>query len=47
MSKSELDNLVRIKKLKIEPGSRAGFDGMMSSARRRLVDAQNKSLDPD
>jgi hypothetical protein len=47
MSKKELENLVTIRKLKIEPGSRAEFEGMVSSARRRLVDAQNQSLDPD
>jgi len=43
----ELDNLVRISRLKAEPASRSEFAGMVSSARRRLVDAQNKSLDPD
>ena len=47
MSKEELDNLVRINRLKAEPASRSEFAGMVSSARRRLVDAQNKSLDPD
>ena len=41
------DNLVRIKKLKVEPASRAEFDGMVGSARTRLKDAQNESLDPD
>src|SRR6266436_9674706 len=43
----ELDNLVRISRLKAEPASRSEFAGMVDSARRRLVDAQNKSLDPD
>lgn len=47
MSKVELDNLVKINKLKSETGSRAEFDGMVSSARTRLKDAQNASLDPD
>jgi hypothetical protein len=47
MSKAELDNLVRIGKLKLEPASRVEFDGMVSSARTRLLDAQNESLDPD
>ena len=47
MSKEELDNLVRINRLKAEPGSRSEFAGMVNSARRRLVDAQNESLDPD
>lgn len=32
MSKAELDNLVGIGKLKLEPASRAEFDGMVSSA---------------
>src|SRR5713226_335804 len=47
MSKEELDNLVKNNRLKAEPGTRSEFAGMVSSARRRLVDAQNKSLDPD
>jgi hypothetical protein len=47
MSKEELDNLVRINRLKAEPVSRSEFVGMVKSARSRLVDAQNKSLDPD
>jgi hypothetical protein len=47
MSKEELDNLVRIGRLKAEPGTRSEFAGMVKSARTRLVDAQNESLDPD
>src|SRR3979411_1997677 len=47
MSKEELDNLVRINRLKAEPGSRSEFAGMVKSARTRLADAQNESLDPD
>jgi hypothetical protein len=47
MSKEELDNLVRINRLKTEAASRREFAGMVSSARTRLVDAQNESLDPD
>jgi hypothetical protein len=47
MSKEQLDNLVKIKKLKVEPGSRAEFDGMVDSARRHLTDAQNEGLHPD
>jgi hypothetical protein len=46
MSKEQLDNLVKIKKLKVEPGSRAEFNGMVGSARRRLTDAQNESSTP-
>jgi hypothetical protein len=47
MSQQELDNLVRIGRLKAETASRNEFVGMVSSARTRLVDAQNGSLDPD
>jgi hypothetical protein len=47
MSKPELDNLVRIHKLKLEPGRRAEFEGMMRSAGTRLSDAQNESIDTD
>jgi hypothetical protein len=47
MSKQELDNLVGINKLKREPASLAEFDGMLRSARTRLVDAQNESIDAD
>jgi hypothetical protein len=47
MSKAELDNLVRINRLKVEPGSRKEFTGMLKSARTRLLDAQNEDLDPD
>ena len=47
MSKQELDNLVRINRLKAEPASRREFAGMVKSARTRLADAQNESLDPD
>jgi hypothetical protein len=43
----ELDNLVRINRLKAEPVSRGEFTGMLRSARIRLADAQNQSLDPD
>jgi hypothetical protein len=47
MGKQELDNLVRTGALKHEPASRTEFDGMVKSARRGLVDAQNESIDPD
>jgi len=47
VSREELENLVRINRLKAEPGSRGEFAGMLKSARTRLADAQNKSLDPD
>ena len=47
MSKPELDNLVRIGKLKLEPPRRTEFEGMVRSARARLTDAQNQSIDTD
>jgi len=47
MSKEELDNLVRINRLKAEAVSRIEFIGMVQSARTRLADSQNESLDPD
>ncbi len=47
MSNDALDNLVKIRRLKVEPASLAEFGGMVSSARKRLKDAQNESLDPD
>ena len=47
MSKIELDNLVRIGKLKTEPASRAEFDGMLDAARRRLADAQKENIAVD
>ena len=47
MSKKELDNLVKIGKLKAEAASQNEFAGMLESARTRLTDAQNQSLDPD
>lgn len=47
MSVQELDNLVKIGKLKAEPGTRAEFDGFVSSAKNRLADARNKNLSSD
>jgi hypothetical protein len=47
VSKQELDNLVRISRLKAELASASEFAGMVKSARTRLADAQNESLDPD
>ncbi|HVQ71090.1 MAG TPA: hypothetical protein VMT08_26655 [Bradyrhizobium sp.] len=47
MSKKELENLVTIGQLKIEPASRTEYAGMVESARKRLVDAQNEGLDKD
>ena len=47
MTKRELDNLVKIGQLKSEPGTRAEFDGMVASAKKRLADARNESLAPE
>jgi hypothetical protein len=47
MSKQELDNLVKIKRLHAEPPSKDEFVGMVESAKKKLVDAQNEGLDPD
>ena len=44
MSNNELENLVKIDKLKAEAGTRAEFDGLVGSARKRLADARNDSL---
>jgi hypothetical protein len=47
MGKQELDNLVKIGRLKIESPTRSEYSGMVISARKRLIDAQNEDLDPD
>ncbi len=47
MSKSELENLVRINQLKREPPTRAEFGGMVKGAKMRLADAQNEDLSPE
>jgi len=47
MGHQELDNLVKIEKLKVEAPSRQEFDGMIKSARRGLADAQNESIETD
>jgi hypothetical protein len=47
MAKPELDNLVKIERLKAEPPLRKEYDGMLKSALRGLADAQNESIDPD
>ena len=40
MTLENLDNLVKIKKLKKEPPDQNEFDGMVNSAKRRLLDAE-------
>jgi hypothetical protein len=47
MGKHELDNLVKIQRLKAESPARSEYTGMVVSARKRLVDAQREDLDPD
>ncbi len=44
MSEDALENLVRIDKLKVEPPSRAEFEGLLRSGRSRLRDAGNSTL---
>jgi len=44
MSKQELENLAKTGQIKAEPGTRAEFDGLVDSARKRLADARNESL---
>ena len=44
MSVTELDNLVKIGRLKAEPGAQEEFDGLVASGKNRLVDARNKKL---
>jgi hypothetical protein len=47
MSIQELENLVKIGKLKVEPGTRAELDGFVKSGKNRLADAQNEDLSSD
>lgn len=44
MTSAELDNLVRIGKLKREPPSARELQGLLASARERLADADNAAL---
>lgn len=43
----ELDNLVRIQKLKAEASTQSEFDGLVKSGLVRLKDAQQSSLSPE
>ncbi len=47
MAKPELDNLVKINRLKAELPLRKEYDGMLKSAQRGLADAQNESIETD
>lgn len=44
MNSPNLDNLVKIGKLKAEPFEQREFDGLVNSGRVRLKDARNESL---
>lgn len=44
MPLKNLDNLVKVRSLKAEPGAQKEFDGLLNSARLRLKDAQIKGL---
>jgi hypothetical protein len=44
MSLKNLDNLVKARSLKAEPGAQREFDGLLKSAKARLADAQNEAL---
>lgn len=44
MTKNELENLARIRKLKPERSSQDEINGLMRSGRRRLQDAANETL---
>jgi hypothetical protein len=45
--KESLLNLQKIGKLKAEPPDKAEFQGLISSAKRKLPDAENTALSPD
>ena len=47
MTLENLDNLVKIKQLKKELPDQKEFDGMLSSAKRRLQDSQVEALSED
>lgn len=44
MTLKNLENLVKIKKLKLEPPDQVEFDGMVFSAKRRLQDAKIEAV---
>ena len=47
MTSSEFQNLVKIRKLKEEPGSQMEFDSLVLSGKRRLEDSTNPMLSFD
>lgn len=44
MTLENLDNLVKINQLKVEPPDQNEFDGMVNSAKRRLLDAEVEAV---
>ena len=44
MTLKNLDNLVKVKQLKAEPPDQHEFNGLLSSAKRRLLDSQVEGL---
>ncbi|MCB1864649.1 MAG: hypothetical protein KDG50_04420 [Chromatiales bacterium] len=44
MTSTKLDNLVKTRQLKSEPGDQREFDGLVRSAKARLADARNPAL---
>jgi hypothetical protein len=47
MGLRELDNLVRTRRLKVEPAGPSEFEGLVRSGLARLKDAQGRSLSPE
>lgn len=47
MGRPELENLVRVRQLKAEPGTQSEFDGLTRSGEVRLRDAANLTLSPE
>jgi hypothetical protein len=47
MSDQELENLVKIRKLKVEAYARKEFEGYLKSGKNRLADAHNAALSDD
>ena len=44
MTSPQLNNLVKTRSLKPEPGSQTEFDGLIRSGKARLIDARNQTL---
>lgn len=47
MTLDNLQNLAKTRQLKAEPPDQQEYDGMVSSAKRRLADAQNRQISED